>query len=284
MRHRLIAMSALLLCMLSLPPILRSQAGAPMPAAQGQAANPQSADKQPVDPHDLSGVWEAPVRVTTGNEVSPMTAWGKEQFEQHKPFNGPRMIPLEESNDPMIKCDPLGFPRNLFYEIRHMKFVQTPSETVQLFQYQAIWREIWTDGRKLPTNIGQPGGPDPRWYGYSVGHWEGNTFVVETTGVDERSWLDVYGNPHSVEMHVEERYTRQDRGHLRLTVMVDDPRAYTKPFLAQAGLIFRLATKAGVAGMVAWSTGELPEQMCVPSEAANYEGLVAAPAAGKTGK
>jgi hypothetical protein len=280
-RHDLIVTSALLISALCVSPNLLSQNMPPSRGAPGQGANAQSANAQPVDPHDLSGVWEAPVRVTTGKEVSPMTAWGKEQFEQHKPFNGPRMIPLEESNDPMIKCDPLGFPRNLFYEIRHMKFVQTPSETVQLFQYQGIWREIWTDGRKLPANIGKPGGPDPRWYGYSVGHWDGNAFVAETTGVDDRSWLDVYGNPHSVEMHVEERYTRQDHDHLKLTVMVDDPKAYTKPFLAQPGLVFRLATKAGTTGMVAWFNGEVPEQMCVPSEAANYEGLVAAPAAGK---
>ncbi|HLH54380.1 MAG TPA: hypothetical protein VKY92_12270 [Verrucomicrobiae bacterium] len=213
-----------------------------------------------------------------------MTAWGKERFEANKPFNGPRMIPLEESNDPMIKCDPLGFPRNLFYEIRHMRFIQTPAETVQLFQYQAIWREIWTDNRKLPDNIGKPGGPDPRWYGYSVGRWEGNTFVIDTTGVDDRSWLDVYGNPHSIEMRVQERYTRLDHGHLKLVVTIDDPKAYTRPFVAQPGLVFRLATKTGVGTMVAWSTGELPEQMCVPSEAANYLGLVADPAAGKTGK
>ena len=249
------------------------------------AASPSTAQSKPAkafDPHELSGiVWEAPVRVTTGNEISPMTAWGKEQFNANKPFNGPRMIPLEESNDPMIKCDPLGFPRNLFYEIRHMKFVQTPAETVQLFQYQGIWREIWTDGRALPTNIGKHGGADPRWYGYSVGKWDGDTFVVNTTGVDDRSWLDAYGDPHSGDMLVEERYTRQDPDHLKLTVMITDPIAYTKPFLAQPGLIFRGATKAGVTGAVAWPNLDLPEQMCVPSESANYLGLVATPAAGK---
>jgi len=253
-------------------------------APQSGAAQDKTAKAQAVDPHDLSGVWEAPVRVTTGNEISPLTPWGKEQFNSNKPFTGPRMIPLEQSNDPMIKCDPLGFPRNLFYEIRHMKFVQAPSETVQLFQYQAVWREIWTDGRKLPPNVGEHGGPDPRWYGYSVGKWDGDTFVVNTTGVDDRSWLDAYGNPHSIQMRVEERYTRLDHDHLNLTVTVDDPKAYTKPFLAQPGLTFRLATKAGVAGQIAFSSLELPEQMCVPSEAANYMGLVAAPANGKTGE
>ena len=125
-----------------------------------------------------------------------------------------------------------------------------------------------------------------RWYGYSVGRWDGNTFVVNTTGIDDRSWIDAYGDPHSIDLRVEESYTRTDPGHLRLDVTIDDPKAYSKPFvaLAQPGLIFRLATKAGVAGAVAWSTLDLPEQMCVPSEASNYFGLVAAPANGKTGE
>jgi hypothetical protein len=263
-----------LIAALAVLSIVRAGA-APQSAAQSKPA-------KVFDAHDLGGiVWEAPVRVTTGKEVSPMTDWGKQQFNANKPFNGPRMIPLEESNDPMIKCDPLGFPRNLFYEIRHMKFVQTPGETVQLLQYQGIWREIWTDGRTLPTNIGKHGGADPRWYGYSVGKWDGDTFVVNTTGIDDRSWLDAYGDPHSGDIAVEERYTRQDLDHLKLTVMITDPIAYTKPFLAQPGLIFRGATKAGVTGAIAWPTLDLPEQMCVPSESANYLGLVATPAAGK---
>ena len=149
MRARLIGCCVLLVSAFAASTSVLSQSAPQMPQ------NDKSGDTKAVDPHDLSGVWEAPVRVTTGNEISPLTPWGKERFEANKPFNGPRMIPLEESNDPMIKCDPLGFPRNLFYEIRHMRFIQTPAETVELFQYQAIWREIWTDGRKLPNNIGK---------------------------------------------------------------------------------------------------------------------------------
>jgi hypothetical protein len=250
----------------------------------GAVAQQKTATDQAFDPHDLSGVWEAPVRVTTGKEVPPMTAWGKERFEANKPFNaieGGRMVPLAESNDPMIICDPLGFPRNIFYEIRHMKFVQTPDEVVQLLQYQGIWREIWTDGRKLPANVGVHGGVDPRWYGYSVGHWDGTTFAVDTTGLREDTWLDVYGDPHSAQMHVEERYTRLDHDRLSLTVTIDDPKAYTKPFVALRGLIFRLATKAGVSGQIPWPNSlVIPEQMCVPSEALNYLKAVAQPADG----
>lgn len=278
MRNRF-GISALFVTAVALSMVLAGTAPRTEALAQDKAAKTQS-----FDAHDLSGVWEAPVRVTTGKEIPPMTAWGKERFDANKPFNaieGGRIVPLAESNDPMIICDPLGFPRNIFYEIRHMKFLQTPSEVVQLFQYQGIWREIWTDGRKLPTNVGARGGIDPRWYGYSIGHWDGNTFVVGTTGLREETWLDVYGDPHSMQMHVEERYTRLDRGHLSLTVTIDDPKAYTKPFVALRGLIFRLATEAGVSGQIPWpSSLVLPEQMCVPSEALNYLKAVAEPADG----
>ena len=243
------------------------------PLRTSMAAQDAPAKAQQFDPHDLSGVWKAPVRVTSGREVAPMTPWGLERFNSNKPFNGVdkvRMVPLAESNDPMIVCDPLGFPRNLFYQIWHIKFLQMPKETVQLFEFGAVWREIWTDGRPLLTNVGQHGGPDPRWYGYSVGKWDGDTFVINTTGVDDRSWLDVYGDPHSVEMRVEERYTRLDHEHMRLFITIDDPKAYTKPFVALPKLIFTLADV------------ELPEQMCVPSEALEYLKSVAAPADGKS--
>jgi hypothetical protein len=238
-------------------------------------------DKSPFDPHNIEGVWSANVRVTTGKEVSPMTPAGKAAFDANKPFQacagytaagspcGGKIVPIEESNDPMIMCDPLGFPRNVFYEIRHMEFVQTRSKVVQLMQYNAAWREIWTDGRKLPTNVGKAGGPDPRWYGYSVGRWDGNTFVVGTVGLDERSWLDAYGNPHSGDMRVEERYTRVDHDRLKITVLVDDPTFYTKPFLAQPGMVFKLEP-----------TLTLPEQICVPSEGDLYRSF----AAGAVGK
>jgi hypothetical protein len=256
---------------------------APPSEAMAQAKNAKGS--MAFNPHDLSGIWEAPVRVTTGKEHSPFTPWGKEHYEANKPFNaikGGRIVPLAESNDPMIVCDPLGFPRNIFYEIRHMEFVQTPEKTVQLLQYQRIWRQIWTDGRKLPADVGQPGGPDLRYYGYSVGHWDGNTFVVETTGLTPATWIDVYGNPHSSEMEVEERYTRLDHDHLKLTVTITDPKAYTKPFIALPGLVFRLATKAGVSGQIAWPNKPftLPEQMCVPSEALTYLKVVAEEADG----
>jgi hypothetical protein len=115
-----------------------------------------------------------------------------------------------------------------------------------------------------------------------VGHWDGNTFVVETAGLNPVTWLDVYGNPHSSELKVEERYTRLDAGHLSLTVILTDPKTYTKPFVALRHNVYRRATKVATAGQIAWPDKPLtlPEQMCVPSEALTYMKDVAEPADG----
>jgi hypothetical protein len=100
--------------------------------------------------------------------------------------------------------------------------VQTPSSVLVLYMFEKRWRTIWTDGRALPRD------PDPRWYGYSVGRWEDDTtFVVESVGMDERTWLDNAGNPHSADMKVEERYHRVDASTMELTVTIDDPTIYT---------------------------------------------------------
>ena len=108
------------------------------------------------------------------------------------------------------------FRGDVLWQIRGMQFIQAPNKMVQLFQYQRAWREIWTDGRELPKDAGgdDPGAPDPRYFGYSVGHWDGDyTFVVNSTGMDERTWIDHVGHPHSDQLRVEERYTRKEPRH-----------------------------------------------------------------------
>ena len=114
--------------------------------------------------------------------------------------------------------DPDGFPRNLLFELRPFQVVQTPKSVLMLYMFEKRWRTIWTDGRQLPKD------PDPRWYGYSVGRWEDDsTFVVNSVGMDERTWLDNAGSPHSDQMKVEERYHRVDQNTMELTVTIDDP-------------------------------------------------------------
>jgi len=146
------------------------------------------------------------------------------------------MAPIAEINDPLSTMgDPEGFPRNLLFELRPFQIVHTPNQVLMLYMFEKRWRVIWTDGRQLPTD------PDPRWYGYSIGKWEDDTtFVVQSNGTDERTWLDNAGNPHSNEMRVEERYHRVNQNTLELTVTIDDPKTYTKPWVARNKLAMRL--------------------------------------------
>jgi hypothetical protein len=97
---------------------------------------------------------------------------------------------------------------------------------LQHMQYHDAWRTIWTDGRALPKD------PDPAWYGYAIGRWEGDTFVVESIGYDDRTWLDHFGNPHSDQMRLVERYRRTDKDTLQLDMTLTDPKTYTKPWVA----------------------------------------------------
>ena len=238
----------------------------------------------PAPERNIAGVWQVgelgkgatTVVATTGKEVSAMTSWGQAQFDGNKPGYGPRSVPVGLETDPLKVCDPLGFPRNILYEMRAVEFVQAPDRVVELFQYQHVWREIFTDGRELPKDIGgnSADSPDPRYYGYSVGKWEGgDTFVVDTIGLDESTWLDEYGDPHSGELHVQERYHRVNSQTMELSVTIDDPKAYTKPFVALSKAVLTLKPKM-----------TLPEQLCIPSQALNYIKLVADPASGVNSK
>src|SRR5207247_2478750 len=90
--------------------------------------------------------------------------------------------------------------------------------------------QIYIDGRSLPEE------PEPSWMGYSAGNWEGDTLVIETTGITERSWLDLLGHPRSESMRITERYHRRDFGHMDLEITFNDPKYYTRPFTLKAGL------------------------------------------------
>lgn len=212
----------------------------------------------PAPQHDLSGAWAGPVSAEPGPEPS-MTPMAKDLFSANKPE---RRFNVAGTNDTYVKnCDPMGFPYNSVYEIRGLMFGTAPDRILILSQMQRVWREVWMDGRALPKNVGgtEKGAPDPRYYGYSIGHWEGdNTLVIETTGLDERTWLDLRGYPHTVDAHVEERFTRPDHNDLQLTVTVDDPKYYTKPFVL------------GKTSFKWIPNQELDEQLCVPSDMLEY--------------
>jgi len=105
------------------------------------------------------------------------------------------------------------------------KMLQTPDLLVILYEGNAGVRQIFTDGRALPKND-----PQPWWYGYSVGHWEGDTLVVETTGLRDGGWLDIDGSPQTDAAKITERFRRLNYGTMKIDVTIDDPKAYTAPF------------------------------------------------------
>jgi hypothetical protein len=136
-----------------------------------------------------------------------------------------------------------------------MRLAQAGDEVIQFFQNNRVWRDIWTDGRKLPGDEA-----DSRWYGYAVGHWEGDTFVVNSNNFTEGSWLDQYGSPHSDEMTVEERYRRVDHDHLEMTLNITDPKAYVGTWKGDKK-IFQLVEKPKGSAF-----NDFPEDICAWSE------------------
>jgi hypothetical protein len=217
---------------------------------------------------DLIAVWAGPIGGRV-EPVPPMTPLGQKLFS----LNKGDAYTVAERNDPLNTCDPLGFPQAVIFETRSIGFSQMKDRVVEFFQYEKVWREIFTDGRALPTNVGAKGGPDPRYYGYSVGHWEDdNNIVVDTVGMDDRVWLDHDGHPHSADLKVQERYHRVDHDTLLLTVTIDDPKVYTKPFE-----IVKTTFK--------WIPDQtFEEQLCVPSEAIQYLNIIGYPAGDAQGK
>ncbi len=126
---------------------------------------------------------------------------------------------------PSEHCMPHGIPDGMLIGAP-VKFVQNTGVTFLLYEEFNHFRQIFTDGRPFPTDI------TPAWLGYSVGKWDGDTFVVDTKGFNDQTWLDDAGHPHTDALHTTERYRRGDLGHLELQVTIDDPKAYTKPWSA----------------------------------------------------
>jgi hypothetical protein len=131
----------------------------------------------------------------------------------------------ENSKDnPDAHCLPLGLMQ-LHEHPQPRKIIQTPGLIVILYEAQGGVRQIFTDGRSLPTND-----PQPWWYGYSIGKWDGDTLVVETTGFRDDVWLDIDGSPLTNTGKMTERFRRVNYGTMQIDVTVEDPKAYTKPF------------------------------------------------------
>jgi hypothetical protein len=185
------------------------------------APAPRTADGEP----DLSGVWES-VRTGTGQQILgagldgdlPLQPWARELRDK-------RITDLSKDN-PDAHCLPIGFTQ-LHNHPQPRKIIQTPSLIVFLYEANGGVRQIFMDGRPLPGND-----PQPWWYGYSIGKWDGDTLVVETTGFRDGGWLDVNGAPLTDAAKMTERFRRVNYGNLEIEVTVDDPKAYTRPWTA----------------------------------------------------
>ena len=197
------------------------------------APAPQAPNGKP----DLTGTWRLMPRVqrtgTDGTSPDPVDSYSANIFRDFKPEAGPERpaaVQLREQRmkngvraNPTLFCLPMGIPvNNLVNEV--VKFVQAPSIIMVFYEVDGSYRQIYTDGRKLPADM------QPSWLGYSTARWEGDTLVVETAGFNDRTWLDFVGHPHSEALQLTERYRRRDFGHLDVEMTFDDPVMYTKPF------------------------------------------------------
>ena len=186
----------------------------------------------PAPSHDLTGVWNlraAPnqrrfLGSTYTQDPPEMTPWGKEKYMSFKPSNGPRTHSLKETDDPVLKqCLPPGTPR-IYLQPFPFQMIQTPKAILMFFEYDHTIRQIFTDGRAHPDDI------LPTYMGHSIGKWDGDTLVVDTTGFNEKTWLDRDGHPHSDQLHVTERFHRVDRDNMTVGIKMEDPKALAKPW------------------------------------------------------
>ncbi len=238
-RHTLFIMLVSLLVSSSLAAqwIRHPTAGVPRKAdgsADMSAATPRTADGKP----DFSGIW-------TSDEVDPRRP--NVPPNPHDATTSRRMINIgvelpgglpyqpwlaslvkerwakNAKEDPHVRCFPDNFLRA--YGTPHLlKFVQTPGLLIVLNEWNAGYRQVFTDGRALPVD------PNPSWMGYSSANWSGDTLVVDTIGLRDDSWIDWQGSVLTEAAKVREEFRRPDFGHMEIRVTVDDPKAYTKPW------------------------------------------------------
>jgi hypothetical protein len=191
------------------------------------APAPKQADGKP----DLSGIWHrmrpaaAPPGPEFGNTVNyymppgskiPFQPWAEALLNKRR---------YEElgAGRPSERCLPHGILGGMLPNVP-FKFVPHPGLTIILFEQLNQFRQIFTDGRDFPKDM------QPAWYGYSIGAWEGDTFVVKSAGFNDLTWLDDSGTPHTEAMRTTERFRRVDFGHMDLDITIDDPKAYTAPW------------------------------------------------------
>src|SRR5271168_1105346 len=179
------------------------------------APAPKTKDGKP----DLTGIWEPNgikylINIAADLKPAdiPFQPWAAQEYAKRRANNG-----LE---DPDARCLPSGMPRKDAITSPY-KILQYPNLLVFLYESRTTFRQVFLDGRALPKD------PQPAFDGYAVGHWEGDTLVVETTGFNGRTWLDSNGHPATDALHLTEKFRRPDFGHMEIEITIDDPKTYT---------------------------------------------------------
>ncbi len=278
---------------LAFAPVLPAQTGGQPGAAKPQAKK----SAQPFDPHDLSGTWNGAGGATSatcnytmnpyppdprctvpanpasgvpnftypGNNVLPdgvhMTAWAHDLWMSQDQGKG-----VGGNADPYEHCDPLGVPRVFLSYVHPAKIIQIPGETWMIYEEAHTWRVIYTDGRPLPKVEDLPFGTN--WMGYSVGHWDGNDFIVETIGQNDKTWLDLRGHVHSDDMLLKDTYRRTGHDTLEASFSFHDPKAYDKDWSYGPR---KLALKTG-------KDWEIQESFCTLEDEQNFDNKIKDPA------
>jgi hypothetical protein len=240
MRHRTILIAlAVGMVAASAPLASGSQRGRGGRGAEPAAPAPHLPDGTP----DFSGLWLG--GGTNNGDMSQALLPGEEMLLL--PWASEHMTTLRSQDDPQANCLPSGVPRGSPYPWR---MIQTPTHAAAthifiLFEGNIhSYRQIFMDGREHPPADELV----PTWFGYSIGHWEGDTLVVDSVGFNDQFWFDYLGHPHTTDLHVVEQYTREDMNTMRIEVTIDDPGAYEKPFT--------------VGGTARLQEGEILEYIC----------------------
>ena len=201
------------------PGIPRTKDGKPDLAAPV----PRTPERKP----DLSGHWSiGGLSAATNLTETEMLPWAQALYKERLDTYG--------HDDPASNCLPEG-PRTGLTGLDPLRIVQTPNLVVILYE-SGLPRQVFMDGRAHPKD------PTPTWMGYSIGRWDDDTLVVETTGFNDRTWLDFSGHPHSEALHVTERFRRTNFGSMQLTITYTDPKTYTKPFTVTLPMAYQADT------------------------------------------
>jgi hypothetical protein len=229
--------------------------GLSLAVASAQSTVPRASDGNP----DLTGVWQggstqrgsweeanggtgvggtgrnpaAPVVLSSndrpaGREGAPYQDWAAKKVLEAYNRRG--------IDDPTAQCLPGGLPRSVMLGLFPQQIVQTPTQIVMLYEYMNVFRVI-------QMNAKHPDDLIPAYMGHSVGHWEGNTLVVDVTGFNDKTWLAGTGTFHSDALHITERYTRVDKDRINYEVTMEDPKVLTKPWTLQSSLMLREGTR-----------------------------------------